>query len=192
MTAARLTVDGLKPGQHKNRLFADLDELQRTTDFIIREARRPVRTSENEQCDLALIVDARAAFWEPLVVEQNRWVTVELAQPPIVVGLSQGDAETVVDALIENVVSHTEPGTAFKISVVVESRVASLVVEDAGAGLADDFQLARGSSGGSSTGLGLDIVRRIVEASEGTVSVGRSESLGGAAITAHLPIVPTK
>ena len=137
-------------------------------------------------------MDARAAFWEPLVVEQNRWVTVELAQPPIVVGLSQGDAETVVDALIENVVSHTEPGTAFKISVVVESRVASLVVEDAGQAWPTTSNWLGVRLGEAQQVWGLDIVRRIVEASEGTVSVGRSESLGGAAITAHLPIVPTK
>lgn len=190
LTAVRLTVDGLESGQHKDRLLADLDELQRTTDFIIREARRPVRSGEDEQCDIAQIMDARAAFWEPLAVEQNRWVTVEVTKSPTLVGLSSSDAETVVDALIENVVSHTEPGTAFKISVTVESRVASLMVEDAGGGLADGLQLVRGSSGGSSTGLGLDIVRRIVEASDGTVTIGPSSLLGGAAITIHLPIIP--
>jgi signal transduction histidine kinase len=190
LTASRLTIDGLEPGPTKDRLLDDLNELQRTTDFIITEARRPVRSNEDEQCDLASIVDARAAFWESLAVEQNRWITVEVTKSPTLVNISNSDAETLIDALIENVVSHTEPGTAFRISIAVEAKTALLTVEDAGDGFADNFQLARGSSGGSSTGLGLDIVRRIVEASDGTVTIGSSPSLGGAAITVHLPIVP--
>jgi signal transduction histidine kinase len=45
-----------------------------------------------------------------------------------------------------------------------------------------DDPVERGRSGGTSTGLGLDIARRVAESAGGGLSVGRSD-LGGAAVT---------
>ena len=53
---------------------------------------------------------------------------------------------------------------------------------DAGPGIGDpDSALRRGSSGGGSTGLGLDIARRVAESTGGGLKIDRS-SLGGAQI----------
>ena len=46
-----------------------------------------------------------------------------------------------------------------------------MIVEDAGPGLPTREVLARGTSGGGSSGLGLDIVRRGAEASGGGMAV---------------------
>src|SRR5262249_56718327 len=57
-----------------------------------------------------------------------------------------------------------------------------LIVEDAGPGIADVASaLRRGASGGGSTGLGLDIVRRAAESSGGAVRISRG-TLGGARV----------
>jgi signal transduction histidine kinase len=62
----------------------------------------------------------------------------------------------------------------------------SLVVEDDGPGIDDpDRALQRGTSSGGSTGLGLDIVRRLAATSGGTVVVSRGR-YGGARIEVHL------
>lgn len=188
LTAARLTVDGLEDSPDKDRLASDLDELQRTTDYIIREARRPVRQEEHTSCDLGTVVAERIRFWEPLVAEQERDISVSVTAQPTPVSAPAVDVETAVDALIENAISHTEPGIPFGITV---SRIGSsvrLVIEDGGRGLPEGFKLERGTSHGDSTGLGLDIVRRTVESVEGSLSIGRSELLGGASIQLDIPL----
>lgn len=190
LTAARLSVDGLEEGQQKERLEADLDELQRTTDFIIREARRPIRREEEEWCDLALITSERSDFWLPLVVEQARKVSIRITKDPVPISLPTGDVEAAVDALIENVLSHTPDGVALSISVKVANTSGVLCVEDAGPGFQDGSALDRGVSEGGSTGLGLDIVRRTVEGAGGTLAIGESRSLGGAGIVITLPLTP--
>lgn len=188
LTAARLSVDGLDDGPQKERLEADLDELQRTTDFIIREARRPVRREEEEWCDLALITQERSNFWLPLVSEQDREVIVRITSESVPISLPTGDVEAVVDALIENVLSHTPDAVAMGISVEVNEQSGVLVVEDAGPGFVDGSALERGMSKGGSTGLGLDIVRRTVEDSGGTLAIGESRLLGGAGVVVTLPL----
>ncbi len=49
----------------------------------------------------------------------------------------------------------------------------TLTVADEGEGLASPAAFSRGTSGGGSSGLGLDIVRQIAEGSGGSVTLGR-------------------
>ncbi|GMR02744.1 MAG: HAMP domain-containing sensor histidine kinase [Acidimicrobiia bacterium] len=188
LTAARLSVDGLTDGLQKDRLNADLDELQRTTDFIIREARRPVRRESEVWCDVAAIVGDRVEFWHPLAQEQGREVEVDVGDASAPVAIPDGDAEAMVDALIENVLSHTPDGTRFCVQVEVGSTHVVLSIEDAGPGFADGSVVVRGSSSGDSTGLGLDIIRRTVEGANGELAIGESQALGGAGIVVRLPL----
>ncbi|MFV1999636.1 MAG: ATP-binding protein [Acidimicrobiia bacterium] len=188
LTAARLSVDGLEPGLQKDRLNADLDDLQRTTDFIIREARRPVRRESEEWCDIADVVEARVMFWSALAEEQGRDVEVGVGDLPGVVSIPVGDAEAMIDALIENVLSHTDDGVPFRVLVDVDDRSVAVSVEDAGSGFEDSSVVERGTSSADSTGLGLDIVRRTVEDAGGQLALGESGTLGGAGIVLRIPL----
>jgi len=69
--------------------------------------------------------------------------------------------------------SHREPGGAW------------LVVADEGPGFPPSDPTERGRSSIGSTGLGLDIARRIAEASGGTLMISRSAS-GGGVVTVEL------
>jgi signal transduction histidine kinase len=63
-----------------------------------------------------------------------------------------------------------------------------VLVSDAGPGVADPAAAVRrghGDGGQGSTGLGLDIVRRVAESTGGDVAIGRSV-LGGAEIRLYL------
>ncbi len=71
------------------------------------------------------------------------------------------------------------------VRVGAEPRGTLLVVGDAGPGLGDPERLRRGVSGAGSTGLGLDIARRVAIESGGSLSFGRSP-LGGAEVRVEL------
>jgi len=107
-------------------------------------------------------------------------MTVEVAPGPVPVFVAADDLATCADVLLGNVFAHTPEGVAF--AVRLSHRAAGgawLVVADDGPGFGDADPTRRGQSSGGSTGLGLDIARRIAEASGGTLVIGRSPSGGG-------------
>jgi signal transduction histidine kinase len=96
------------------------------------------------------------------------------------------DLAACVDILLENVFAHTPEGASFGVRLTPRASGGGwLIVADDGPGFADRDPVSRGASGGGSTGLGLDIARRIAESSGGSLTIGRSPR-GGAAVTLTL------
>jgi len=179
MTALRIDAESLYDEAERTQMLGDVDALERTVDDVIRAARRPVRTGL-VTCDAVAVVAERTAFWRPLAEDTDRAMTVELADGELPVRLTGDDLRTCMDVLLENVFSHTPEGAA--LAVRLSRRAAGgawLVVADDGPGFGDTDLIERGSSTGGSTGLGLDIVRRIAEGSGGTLTIGRSATGGG-------------
>jgi signal transduction histidine kinase len=114
---------------------------------------------------------------------------VDLALPPAAVDVraSAADLEAALDALLGNVIAHTPEGTGFSVSLQpADGGGGILVIADKGPGFADGVAvLGRGESQAGSTGLGLDIARRMAVASRGDINLGQSAS-GGACITLRL------
>ena len=108
-------------------------------------------------------------------------MTVDLAPGPVPVRVSRDDLAACADILLENVFAHTPEGVALAIRLTSRAGGGAwLVVTDDGPGFGDADPTQRGLSRGGSTGLGLDIARRIAEASGGALAVGRSATGGGA------------
>lgn len=182
MAALSLDAEKLADGPDRERVLDDLAELQRAADFVIREVRRPGRQTEDAPSDLAAVLKERIAFWDVLAEEQHRVRTVEVPEgdgPRV--PLARTDLEAALDAVIENVFSHTEEGVAYAVSCVADGGTASVRVDDAGKGFSA-LKVERGRSGAESTGLGLDIARRTAQATGGSLSIGASP-LGGARVT---------
>jgi signal transduction histidine kinase len=102
-------------------------------------------------------------------------MAVEMPPTSLPVRVSAQNLAACVDILLENVFAHTPEGTA--LSVRVSPRAGGspwVVVSDNGPGFSHADPARRGMSSAGSTGLGLDIARRIAEASGGTLTVGRS------------------
>ena len=186
LTALRIDAESLRDVDEMTQLTADVDAVERTVNEIIRAARRPSGGGVGALCDASMVINERAAFWRPLAEDQVRPMMVEVAAGPVLVNVSSEDLAACTDVLLENVFSHTAEGAAFTVRL---SRRAGggawLVIADDGPGFPDADPTERGRSSGGSTGLGLDIARRIAEASGGSLMIGRSTS-GGGAVTVGL------
>jgi signal transduction histidine kinase len=182
LTALRIDAESLYgDAELMTRVIGDVDALTSTVNDIISQARRPTSDAGDATFDATAVVRDRAAFWRALAEDQERWMMVEIPPYSLPVLASAEDLAACVDVLLENVFSHTQEGTAF--SVRVSSRAgggAWLIVSDNGPGFSHPDPARRGQSTGGSTGLGLDIARRIAESSGGTLALGRSPHGGGA------------
>jgi len=190
VTSLRLDTDALTEPSERERLAADVDELERAITQLIRQARGPVSTSPSASSDLAQVTRDRLAFWSVLAEEQDRRVESHFPAGPCPVAVSEDDLTAALDALLGNVIAHTPQGTALRTSVLAGpdsalGRSWTLVVEDDGPGFAEGVAVERGTSGAGSTGLGLDIVRRMAAGASGHLHLGRSPA-GGAQIRVTL------
>jgi signal transduction histidine kinase len=177
LTALRIDAESLQDG----RLLDDVSAMERTVSDIIQQTRRQ-RGGQPQgiPCDAAAVIAERAAFWRPLAEDQDRQMRVEVTAEPVIVQASREDLAACADVLLENVFTHTPEGVPLAIRLSHRTGGGAwLVVADDGPGFAPGRLVRRGQSGGGSTGLGLDIARRVAEASGGTMTVGRSAAGGG-------------
>lgn len=190
LTALRLDAEALPPGDARERVLDDLAELERMMTFVIREARRPI-TDGAGRVDLTEVITERIGFWRPLAEEQGRPVVTTVTHAPAMVRLTAHDAEAMVDALLGNIFAHTEEGSGIGLELELRDSTVVLAVEDDGKGFPDGMVPERGRSGTSSTGLGLDIVRRTAQEAGGVVAFGSAHHLRGARVEVSLPRMAT-
>ena len=188
VTALRLDVEAVTEPDLADRLRDHIGHLERTVDAIVKDARRPVRSTLRRSCDAASVVRDRVAFWSALAADQGRDLTVSIPSTVTPAAIDAADLVDVVDALVDNVFAHTPDGTAFAVSLMTSaSGMVRLEVADSGPGAANPDVARRGHSTAQSTGLGLDIVRRAAIAAGGDLVVATSPS-GGMLATVTLGV----
>lgn len=189
LTALRLDAEGLPSAKDRLRIANDVDRLEEVVTRVINESRESRGGSRrrgtrggSERCDLGQAIRDRLGFWSILATDQGRQWSLDVPGGSHLIGVAPRELDVCLDALVNNVFTHTAAGTSFAVKVAAgPGPNRTLVVEDAGTGLPGDALPTRGASGGTGTGLGLDIVRRTAEASGGRLSAGRSTA-GGARI----------
>jgi len=189
VTALRLDAEAVPDPELGSRLQDHIGALQRTIDAIVKEARRPVRTDLARTCDAVAVVRSRVDFWRPLADDQDRDLRVALPTGPLLVPLAVEDLTDLVDVVIDNVFAHTPEGTALSLDLhdvdhAPGPRSVVLLVADAGPGFAPGGRKQREGS----TGLGLDIARRIASGCGGRLRTGTAPE-GGALVEVVLPRV---
>lgn len=188
LTAVRLDAEALDDGPGTQRLLEDLDELERTVDFVINEARRPIRSDADHRSDLSAVAAEQVAFWTALADEQGRTLEYMADEQVAPVRIGAEDARAMIDALIGNVFAHTEEGVDFTVAVAtIDDENVMLIVDDQGPGFSAELA-ERGLSTRGSTGLGLDIAARTASAGGGALIIGTSGS-GGGRVTVSLPLL---
>lgn len=185
LTVLRLNAASLGDGPAAEQTRAAVAQLEREVDTIIRTARdakpQTVAAGPGAGCDAAEVVRERMAFWSALAEDEGRKVRVAGVDRPVRIPVARADLAAALDALLGNVFRHTSEGTAFAVDVHNGEDAVIVLVSDAGAGISDpEAAMARGRGSGNagSTGLGLDIVRRLAESTGGDVRIG-SSVLGG-------------
>ncbi|MBB5083804.1 ATP-binding protein [Nonomuraea endophytica] len=182
LAGLRLSLDHLGPQAEASKQA--LTRLEGEVDAIIAAARRPQRTATF--CDAAEVLRERLTFWSALAEDQQRPWQLIGATLPVRVPVPAAELGAVVDALLGNVFRHTGEGTAFSVTLHEGKDTVGILIADAGPGIRDpETAIERGASGAGSTGLGLDIARRLAESTGGTLRLDRS-SLGGAQIQVWL------
>lgn len=188
ITALRAEVGVLPGGEARQRVEAGLDELARSVDQMIRDAQQPVRAGLGIVGDAGSVVRARTGFWAPLAEDQRRRLVVVAPGERVLTPVTESDLAAVLDALIDNVFSHTPEGTGFRVELSAVEHV-TVTVDDDGPGFAVGFGPVRGASTRGSTGIGLDMARRIVEGAGGRFTT-MTRAGGGARVRVELPRVP--
>ncbi|MET7284385.1 HAMP domain-containing sensor histidine kinase [Streptomyces sp. NPDC005573] len=185
LTVLRLNTASLGAGPAAEQTRAAVAQLEREVDTIIRTAReaKPQTGASGPAagCDAAEVIRERMEFWSALAEDEGRKWRVAGVERPVRIPVARAELAAALDALLGNVFRHTAEGTAFAVDVHDSEEAVIVLVSDAGPGISDPgAAMARGRGSGSagSTGLGLDIVRRLAESTGGDVRIG-SSVLGG-------------
>ncbi|HEY5926370.1 MAG TPA: ATP-binding protein [Kofleriaceae bacterium] len=182
---------------------ADIEKLRRigaSAQRILRFSRDLVQYArpsgkETENVDLAAVVRQSVSICEHLVERGGITLGVEVdPQLPAVQAVS-GQLEQVLINLITNAVHAVENGGKVVVRALPQGVTAIMIeVADSGPGVAEADRdrifepFFTTKPDGKGTGLGLPIVRNIVDQHRGQISVVRSD-LGGAAFRVVIPIV---
>ncbi len=171
LAALRLQVESVDNEKQKSALISDISNLEGEVTALIEDVRRSDE-KQSSISDLVSVVTHRMGFWQVVAAAQDRELTIQSPDgKEILVNSSDAEVLTVLDNLIQNVLTHTQTGIGFHVTILEDPP--SLVVTDEGEGLSSPDVFDRGSSTGKSSGLGLDIVRRIAESSGGDVRIGK-------------------
>ena len=188
------------PADYQRTLDSNRHELERLSSLVENllalaalDASQPPRGKA--PVDLALVCRDVAEQLSPLAAAQNVRLQLELSESVTIPG-DVFSLERAVRNLVENAIRHTPTGEQILIRAEVQQGEAIVWVIDAGVGIAPEdlphlferfyrVDTARNRAHGGA-GLGLSIVKAIVEAHGGTVSV-ESKLGAGSTFTLRLP-----
>ncbi|HEY7246091.1 MAG TPA: DUF3369 domain-containing protein [Xanthobacteraceae bacterium] len=154
-------------------------------------------TVRREPVDISVLVQEVAEANRPLAARKQQ--TIRVAAPSHHTAMVDADRiREAIDNLVSNAVKYSPIGGAIDIMVTQEPGNISIQVKDQGAGLSPEdlsrlfgrFQRlsAKPTAGETSTGLGLSIVKRIVDLHGGRVTVESAGPARGATFNMQLPV----
>jgi len=176
--------------EHMNRLLSDMLDVSRVTRGLV--------TLNLEEVDLRDVVERAVEQTRPLMEERQHRLELRLPQGPVTVRGDQTRLTQVVANLLTNSAKYTPPHGAIQLSLSSAADEATLSVADDGEGITAEllprvFDLfSQGerkpdrAQGG--LGLGLALVRSLVQLHGGDVEASSPGRNGGSIFTVRLPL----
>ncbi len=204
LTALRLRLENLEAGAEPPvaaELAAALDEgdrMSRLVDGLLALARadKAASTVTAVAIDLRAVLAERRDIWFP--VAEERGVDLAVDPGPTLLGLATPDRlSQVLDNLLDNALEVSPEGSTVRLAVVATPTGPALHVTDHGPGMTPDQRerafdrFWQGPEGTGSSGLGLAIVQKLVQADGGHVDL-RETPGGGLDAVVQLPPVPLR
>ena len=150
-----------------------------------------------QRLDLVTVVRKTLKTFEPLIEERRHVLSLVLPGDPIHINGDSDRLIQVITNLIENAVKYTDPGGAITVTLEERAAEAVLCVRDSGIGIRPEnlerifepFTPAHALTGaGSGLGLGLSVVRRLLELHHGQVRVSSGGPGQGSEFLITLPL----
>jgi two-component system, OmpR family, sensor kinase len=171
--------------------LAELDRLALMIDELLQLSRAGERQAPGERLALPQLATRAAERWTATAAERDQQVAASGEDHAGAAWLSRVDADRILDALVENALAYSPPGTAVDVAAVA----GGLEVRDRGPGLAPEereqvferfHRGGAGRSGAPGTGLGLPIARELARHWGGEVTL-RERAGGGTIAAVMLP-----
>lgn len=174
-----------------DRLFGLIAELVHSYDQNAMEKTITESTS-NEVTDICVVVANCVQMQSAIAELRESHIVLDLPNYPMVSSCAKLQLERIMDNLLRNALLHNPPGTTVEISARTRANAHQISISDNGLGIAADklpqlFAPEYTTSTGDGEGLGLSIVKTLVERLGGTVSV-ESEHEVGSSFVISLPV----
>lgn len=195
LAALKLQVQGLRRAADDtardiaiHRLNAGIDRATRLVEQLLVLARQQSNSAVGAKSlpvDLTTLVQLSMADAAGAAVLRQIDLGLVQADPSIVMGHEEA-LRILLRNLLDNAIKYTPVGGTVNLAIRSNEEKTLLTVEDSGPGIAaedsqrvlDRFYRVAGTAGGGS-GLGLAIVKTIADLHEATLTIDKSESLGG-------------
>jgi len=195
LTVLAANIDMMRDEPLATKLRYDVDLMSRIVTQLLLVARlESLNISVDEPVELSATVREAAESLGALAISTHKMLEVDEPAAPVFVRGNTHAVAAAVSNLIENALNHSPPGGAVRIRV---TEAPAIEVLDSGPGVPPHMRekiferFWRGETSKEGAGLGLAIVRRIMQALRGNVSVADAPG-GGAMFSLRFPAFTAK
>ena len=186
---ARMTME--RQLSHMVRLVDDLLDLSRINSDKLELQRQPVTLTE--------VVSQAVETVRPLIAKAGHQLSIDLPTDPLQLNADTVRLSQAFSNLLNNACKYTDPGGHISLSAISENGNVVVAIRDDGVGIPEDLspkifemftqadQSSERHQGG--LGIGLALVKRLVEMHEGEVTVGTNPTGQGSEFRVKLPLL---